>query len=92
MSEPLALSIVSAGCTMVVTLITAYFAYKAKTQSEQTHVAVNSRMDEFIRNAQKLFHAEGVIQEKTDEQARKDETRGKPPGLISGNEPPTMSK
>lgn len=74
MTDAVEISIISGACTIIVASISAYFSYKAKVQSKQTHIAVNSRMDEFISNAKQLFHAQGVIQEKEDEQKRKDKS------------------
>lgn len=53
-------------------VIVAYLTYRTKMQSKVTHDAVNSRLDAFIAASQGKFHAEGVLQEKKDEQARRD--------------------
>jgi len=64
--------------TNVGVVAVAYFSYKVKVQSKETHLAVNSRMDEFKKMFQELSRAEGVIQEKKDEQTRRDTAGGNP--------------
>jgi hypothetical protein len=54
----------------------AYLAYRTKIQSKETHDSVNSRLDKYIAASVGKAHAEGVIQEKTDEQARQSKAKG----------------
>lgn len=64
MTEAVTISLVTGGATVLVAGIAAVVSYK-------THKAVNSRMDEFKRIAEKMFKAEGILQEKADEERRK---------------------
>lgn len=59
MTDTVLISIVTSLAGVLVAGISAYFAYRAKIVSAETHKAVNSRMDEFKRDAEKLFHAQG---------------------------------
>jgi len=59
MTEGIAISIISG----IFSVAAAWFAHRA-------HKAVNSRMDEFKRIAEKLFHAEGVAQGQQEERER----------------------
>lgn len=75
MTDPVVISIITGVVAIIVAAISAYFAYKSKNVSQETHNLVNSRMDEFMEMAKKSFKAEGVLQEKTDEAARKKAVR-----------------
>lgn len=87
------------GCvTIALAAISAYFANRAKSQSEanakavatntevtnETHKLVNSKMEEFKKLAELYFQAKGVLQEKADEQSRKD--------IIASATPPVPDK
>lgn len=60
MTDAVAISIVTGVSSVAMAGISAYFAYRAKAVAKETHEAVNSRMDEFKRVSEKLFHAQGV--------------------------------
>ena len=89
--SPETISLIGTVVTNTGIVVVAYLTYRTRVQSKDTHDAVNSRLDAFIKASQGKFHAEGVLQEKADEQKRKDEARGQSPGLISGSPPPTVS-
>ena len=55
----------------VAAVLSAYFAHRTKKVAEETHEAVNSRMDTFLMMAQKMFKAEGVKEEREAEAGRK---------------------
>lgn len=59
MTETVIISIITSMAAVLVSSVSAYFAFRAKQVSSATHLSVNSRMDEFKRIAEKLFHAQG---------------------------------
>ena len=67
MTDAIAVSIITGITTTLVALVAAIVSIK-------THKAVNSRMDEFKRIAENLYHEQGKLagikQEKSDEKAR----------------------
>lgn len=71
MSDNVAIAIVTGIVSVLTSLTAAYFAFRAKVVAKETHLVVNSRMDEFKRMAEKMFTAEGVLKEKAAEQERK---------------------
>lgn len=73
MTDAVSISIVTSVSAVLMAGISAYFAFRAKAISAETHKIVNSRMTEFMTMAEKSFKAEGVLQEKTDEKLRKAE-------------------
>lgn len=85
------LSLIGTIVTNMGIVAVAYLTYRTKIQSRDTHDAVNSRLDAFIKASQGKFHAEGMLQEKNDEQARQD-ARGQSPGLISEGPTTTVPK
>ena len=52
-------------------IVAAYYARKAKSQTEQTHILFNSRMDELLAQARLLARAQGVAE---GEQNQRDRT------------------
>lgn len=52
------------GVVAVCSLFAAVYAYKAKQMATETHLSVNSRMDELLKLTQKASHAEGVKEQK----------------------------
>ncbi len=77
MSDPVKIAIITGIVSTAGSLIAAAFAFLALRYTKETHKAVNSRLDLFMVTSEKLFHAQGVLQEKSDEQERKD--KGNPP-------------
>lgn len=73
MTDAVSISITTSIAAVLMAGISAYFAFRAKAASQETHEAVNSRMTEFLEMAKKAFRAEGVLQEKSDEKSRKAE-------------------
>ena len=71
MSDNVAIAIVTGVVSVLTSLTAAYFAFRAKVVAKETHTIVNSRMSEFMRMAEKMFTAEGVLKEKNAEQERK---------------------
>lgn len=71
-TDAVSISIITSCAAVVMAGMSAYLSYKTKAITAETHNAVNSRMDEFKELAKKFFHAEGVLQEKSDEKQRKD--------------------
>lgn len=69
----------------IIVLITTVFAVLAPTtlslltfmKAQETHLSVNSRLDEFMVNAKTASHAEGVIEGRDAANKRTDELSGK---------------
>lgn len=62
MTDAVTISIVTSSGAVLVSAISAYFAYRAKVNSKETHDIVNSRMTEFLEMAKKSFKAEGKLE------------------------------
>lgn len=69
LSDAVFMSLISSAATVILGIVATYFAYRAKIyseraekMSEQTHKAVNSRMDEMLALAKKSSKAEGVAE------------------------------
>ena len=71
MSDLVIIEIAGNLATFLAVAVSAYFSHKAKRTAEITHTAVNSRIDVFMKMAEKAFKAEGVLQEKADEEQRR---------------------
>lgn len=86
MTDAAVAQIVTGCVTIALAAISAYFANKAKQQSEanaranaeaakviqSTHDAVNGKMEEFKRMAEAYFRSEGARDEKAAEKGRRD--------------------
>lgn len=56
----------------VIALVPAWFAYLAKRQAKQTHLLVNSRMDELLRLSKTASKAEGKLEGVQEEKERQE--------------------
>lgn len=70
MTDAVSISIVTSTAAVVMAVVSAYFAFRAKAVAQETHTAVNSRMTEFMEMAKKSFRAEGASAEKAAEAVR----------------------
>jgi hypothetical protein len=62
MTDTVLVSLITSISGVCISGMAAYFAYKAKTQSNATHTAVNSRMDELLKMAKESFTAQGKLE------------------------------
>ena len=70
MTDAVAISIVTSVSAVLVSGLSAYFAYKAKVTSKETHDVVNSRMEAFLKMAEKSFKAEGKLEGVAEQKAK----------------------
>ena len=47
-------------------IVAAFYAWRAKSQVTRLHVQINSRMDDWLKAAQAVAHAEGVTEGRGD--------------------------
>ncbi len=71
MTDTLAIALV----TGISAIFSAYFAYRAKTASQDTHTAVNSRLTQLLEVTKLLAISEGVEKEKVESQKKHDAIR-----------------
>lgn len=78
LTDAVSISIITSTAAVIMAGMSAWFAYKSKvtaeatkTTAEATHLAVNSRLDLFMKTAEAAFKAEGVEKERKEEAQRK---------------------
>jgi uncharacterized cupredoxin-like copper-binding protein len=69
-TDAVAISIVTSISSVILGIVAAYLAYRAKTTSEETHKIVNSENDKWKIMAEKFFRGEGAAQEKKEQVIR----------------------
>ncbi len=79
LSDAVLIATIGGIVTVVTSVVGAYFAYKAKKQSVETHVVaeetkgvVNGELAKWKTMAEKLYFAQGMQQEAAEERGRKD--------------------
>lgn len=71
MSDPVQIAIATSTSACVIAFVGAYFAYKAKIAAKETHLAVNSRMDELLKISKASAKAEGKLEGQAEQLQRK---------------------
>lgn len=64
MTDAILISVIAGVAAVFAATVSAYFSYRAVAISRETHLIVNSRMEEFLRLARLASRAEGVLEEK----------------------------
>jgi Asp/Glu/hydantoin racemase len=63
-TDAVSISIITSLSAVAMAFVSAYFSYKAKSVSEETHKLVNSRMGELLELAKSSSKAEGKLEGK----------------------------